>query len=42
MMPKSHLTADEQQAAELQRLITDEGMVAVPIALISMQALDES
>jgi len=35
MMPKDKPTADEQKAAEIQGLITPEGTVAVPIALIS-------
>jgi len=41
MMPKNRLTADEQKTAELQGLVTAEGMVAVPIALIS-KAFTES
>jgi len=41
MMPKDRLTVDEQKAAEIQGLVTAEGMVAVPIALIS-KAFTES
>jgi len=41
MMPKIRLTVDEQKAAEIQGLVTAEGMVAVPIALIS-KAFTES